>query len=78
MERYLMCSHGAAKILSSAPQEAVFLDTVRVSGYERYRVMKAGETLYAVMIDYALAIFAVGGPRMRPAATRSGSCAKAV
>lgn len=51
MERYLMCSHGAAKILSSAPQEAVFLDTVRVSGYERYRVMKAGETLYAVMID---------------------------
>ena len=35
MERYLMCSHGAAKILSSAPQEAVFLDTVRVSGYFR-------------------------------------------
>ena len=51
MERYLMCSHGAAKILPSAPLEAVFLDTVRVSGYERYRVMKAGETLYAVMID---------------------------
>ena len=51
MERDRTSSPGAATILPSAPHAAVFLDPVRVSGYERYRVMKAGETLYAVMID---------------------------
>lgn len=51
MERYLMCSYGAAKILPKVPKDAVFLGTVRVNSYERYRVIKSGEVLYAVTVE---------------------------
>lgn len=52
MERYLMCSYGAAKILPQPPNGAVPLGTVAVSRQERYRVLKVGRELCAVRLDW--------------------------
>lgn len=51
MNRYLMCSYGAARILPQAPKAATLLGTVAVSSQERYRVLKTETGLWAVPLD---------------------------
>ena len=52
MRRYLMCRHGAAKILSAAPESGAYFDTVTVRADERYQVLRDGKTLCAVQINW--------------------------
>lgn len=47
MKRYLMCAEGAARIVEVLPERAEFLDTVAVSGTERYRVFRGEKELFA-------------------------------
>lgn len=50
MSRYLMCAHGAARIVQEPSGSSEYVAVVAVSPQERYRVLRDGKSLFAVKI----------------------------
>ena len=50
MSRYLMCTHGAARIVQEPPGSSEYVAVVAVSPQERYRVLRDGKALFAIKI----------------------------
>ena len=50
MCRFLMCSHGAARITREIPRQAEYVDTVAVDETHRYQVLREGKELWAVPV----------------------------